>query len=98
MKVFSIGMMDFTQQDFQEMMTRKEGSHYTSSSPLTPYNEEEHFTPGDFLHDEYLNMGEISSDEYPIPLAVLESGPQKRFEVDPQFTTASSLIPDFQNG
>ncbi|MBW0512017.1 hypothetical protein O181_051732 [Austropuccinia psidii MF-1] len=57
MQVFSIGIMDFTQQDFHEMMTTREGSPYTASSPLTPLDEEEPFTLGDLLHDENFNMG-----------------------------------------
>ncbi|MBW0553695.1 hypothetical protein O181_093410 [Austropuccinia psidii MF-1] len=87
MKVFSIGIMDFTQHNFHEMMTRREGSLYTSSSPLTPLDEEEPFTLGDLLCDEYFNMGEINSEEYPIPQAVLQPGLQQSFDVDAELTT-----------
>ncbi|MBW0593423.1 hypothetical protein O181_133138 [Austropuccinia psidii MF-1] len=51
--------MDFNPQYFHEMMTRRKGSPYTSSSPLTPLDEEEPFTLGDLFHHEYFNMGEI---------------------------------------
>ncbi|MBW0588134.1 hypothetical protein O181_127849 [Austropuccinia psidii MF-1] len=97
-QVFSRGIMDFTQQDFHQMMTRREGFPYTASSPLTPLVEEEPFTLGDLLHDEYLNVGEINSEEYPIPQAVLQPGLQKSFEVDPEITTSNILIPEFTSG
>ncbi|MBW0583098.1 hypothetical protein O181_122813 [Austropuccinia psidii MF-1] len=98
MQVFSIGIMDFTQQDFHEMMTRREGSPYTASSPLTPLDEEEPFTLGDLLHDEYFNMGEINSEEYPIPQAVLQPGLQQSFDVDPELTTSNISIPECASG
>ncbi|MBW0593189.1 hypothetical protein O181_132904 [Austropuccinia psidii MF-1] len=97
MQVFSIGIMDFTQHDFHDMMTRREGSPYTALSPLTPLDEEP-FTLGDLLHDEYFNMGEINSEEYPIPQAVLQPGLQQRFDVDPELTTSNILIPEFTSG
>ncbi|MBW0575125.1 hypothetical protein O181_114840 [Austropuccinia psidii MF-1] len=62
MQVFSIGIIDFTQKDFHEMMTRREGSPYNASSPFTPLDEEEAFTLGDLIYDEYFNMEEINSD------------------------------------
>ncbi|MBW0576607.1 hypothetical protein O181_116322 [Austropuccinia psidii MF-1] len=98
MQVFSIGIMDLTQQDFPEMMTRREGSPYTASSPLTPLDEEEPFTLGDLLHDEYFNMGEINSEEYPIPQAALQPGLKQSFDVDPELTTSNILIPEFTSG
>ncbi|MBW0526577.1 hypothetical protein O181_066292 [Austropuccinia psidii MF-1] len=90
--------MDFTQQDFNEMMTRREGSPYTASSPLTPLDEEEPFTLGDPLHDKYFNMGEINSAEYPIPPEVLQPGFQQSFDVDPKLTTSNTLIPECTSG
>ncbi|MBW0572210.1 hypothetical protein O181_111925 [Austropuccinia psidii MF-1] len=98
MQVFSIGIMDFTQQDFHEMMTRREGSPYTASSPLTPLDEEEPFTLGDLLHDEYFNMGEINSEEYPIPQAVLQPGLQQSFDVDPKLNPLNISIPECASG
>ncbi|MBW0523143.1 hypothetical protein O181_062858 [Austropuccinia psidii MF-1] len=98
MQVFSIGIIDFTQQDFHEMMTRREGSPYTALNPLTPFDGEEPFTLGDLLHDEYFNMGEINSKEYPIPQAVLQPGLQQSFDVDPERTTSNTLIPEFTSG
>ncbi|MBW0564133.1 hypothetical protein O181_103848 [Austropuccinia psidii MF-1] len=98
MQVFSIGIMDFTQQDFHEMMTRREGSPYNSSSPLTPLDGEEPFTLGNLLHDEYFNMGEINPEKYPIPQEVLQPGIQQSFDVDPELTTSNILIPEFMSG
>ncbi|MBW0487780.1 hypothetical protein O181_027495 [Austropuccinia psidii MF-1] len=98
MQVFNIGIIDFTQQDFHEMIIRREGSPYISSSPLTPLDEEEPFTLGDLLHDEYLKMGEINSEEYHIPHAVLQPGLQQSFYVDPELTTSNILIPERTSG
>ncbi|MBW0479463.1 hypothetical protein O181_019178 [Austropuccinia psidii MF-1] len=86
MQLFSIGIIDFTQQDFHEMMTRRKGSPYTASSPLTPLDEEEPFTLGDLLPDEFFNMGEINLEEYLIPQAVLQPGLQQSFDMDPKLT------------
>ncbi|MBW0494733.1 hypothetical protein O181_034448 [Austropuccinia psidii MF-1] len=90
--------MDFYQQDFYEMMTSREGSPYTSSSPLTPLGEEEPFTLGDLLHDEYFHMGEISSDKCPIPPEVDQPGLQQSFDVNPQLTKSNTLISEFTSG
>ncbi|MBW0569569.1 hypothetical protein O181_109284 [Austropuccinia psidii MF-1] len=98
MQVFSIGIMDFTQQDFHEMMTRREGSTYTASSPLIPLDEKEPFMLGDLIHDEYFNMGEFRSEEYPIPQAVLQPGLQQSFDVDPELTTSNILIAELTSG
>ncbi|MBW0573767.1 hypothetical protein O181_113482 [Austropuccinia psidii MF-1] len=87
MQVFSIGIMDFTQQDLHQMMTRREGSPYTFSSHLIPLDEEEPFTLGDRHHDKYFNMGEINSEEHLIPQAALQPGLQQSFDVDPELTT-----------
>ncbi|MBW0484828.1 hypothetical protein O181_024543 [Austropuccinia psidii MF-1] len=107
-QVFNIGIMDFSQQDFHDMMTITEGSPYTSSitegspytssSPLTPLDEEEQFTLGDLLHDEYFNMGGINSDEYPITPAVLQPGFQQSFDVDPKLTTSNTFISECTSG
>ncbi|MBW0588664.1 hypothetical protein O181_128379 [Austropuccinia psidii MF-1] len=40
-------------------------------------------------------MGEINSEEYPIPKAVLQPGLQQSFDVDPELTTSNTLIPEF---
>ncbi|MBW0588988.1 hypothetical protein O181_128703 [Austropuccinia psidii MF-1] len=84
--------MNFTQQDFHEMVTRREGSPYTASSSLTPLDEEKPFTLGDLLHDEYFNMGEINSEEYRISQGALQPGLQRSFDVDPELATSNTLI------
>ncbi|MBW0465069.1 hypothetical protein O181_004784 [Austropuccinia psidii MF-1] len=83
---------------FDKVKTRREGSHYTSSNPLTPLEEEELFTLGDLLHDEYFNMGEITSEEDPIPQVVLQPGLQQSSDVDPQLTTSNTLVPEYTGG
>ncbi|MBW0494996.1 hypothetical protein O181_034711 [Austropuccinia psidii MF-1] len=90
--------MDLTQQDFCEMMTRREGSPYLSSSSFTLLDEEEPFNPGDLPHDEYFNMREICSDEYPIPQAVIQPGFQQSFDVDPQMTKSNTSIKGYDIG
>ncbi|MBW0496333.1 hypothetical protein O181_036048 [Austropuccinia psidii MF-1] len=98
MQVLSIGIMDFNQQDFHEIKTRRKGSAYTASSPLTPLDEEEPFTLGDLLPDEYFNMGEINLEEYPIPQAVLQPGLQRSFDMYPKLTKSNTLIPICTSG
>ncbi|MBW0563890.1 hypothetical protein O181_103605 [Austropuccinia psidii MF-1] len=98
MQLFSIGIMDFTQQYFHEMITRREGSTYTASSPLTPLDEEKPFTLGDLLHDQYFNMGETNSEEYPIYQEVLQPGLQQSFDVDQELATSNTLILELTSG
>ncbi|MBW0513431.1 hypothetical protein O181_053146 [Austropuccinia psidii MF-1] len=43
-------------------------------------------------------MGEINSEEYPIPQAVLQPGLQQSFDVDPDLTTSNNLIPECTSG
>ncbi|MBW0577848.1 hypothetical protein O181_117563 [Austropuccinia psidii MF-1] len=90
--------MDFTQQNFHEMMTSRERSPYNSSSLLTQFNEEEPFPLGDLLHDEYFSMGENSSDKYPIPQEANQPGFQQSFDMDPQLTTSNNLITECPSG
>ncbi|MBW0544664.1 hypothetical protein O181_084379 [Austropuccinia psidii MF-1] len=80
------------------MITRREVSTYNSSSPLTPLDEEEPFTLGDLLHDEYFNMRGISSDKYPIPSAVIQPGLKQSFDVDPQLNTSKISISEHTSG
>ncbi|MBW0509408.1 hypothetical protein O181_049123 [Austropuccinia psidii MF-1] len=43
-------------------------------------------------------MGEINSEEYPIPQAVNQPGLQQSFDVDPGLTTSNILIPALTSG
>ncbi|MBW0516752.1 hypothetical protein O181_056467 [Austropuccinia psidii MF-1] len=97
MQVFSIGILDFTEQDFHEMITRRKGSPYNASSPLKQLDEEEPFTLGDLLHNEYFNLGEIKSEESPKPQAVLQPRRQS-FDLDPEIPTSNTLIPECTSG